>query len=87
MVSSRREWEQQLSAAAVAYNIVLAATAMGFAAQWQTDWVAYDGVTATAMGLSETERVAGFVYIGTATSELEDRPRPDAAALVTRWTG
>jgi nitroreductase len=79
------EFEQLLSAAAAAYNIVLGATALGFHAQWQTDWVAYDRGAADAMGLSPTEKIAGLVYIGTAAGPLEDRPRPDARALTTRW--
>ena len=79
------EWEQLLSSAAVCYNIVLAATAMGFDAQWQTDWVAYDAETIVAMGLKGSERVSGFVYIGTTTAPLEERPRPDPQALLTRW--
>jgi nitroreductase len=79
------EWEQLLSSAAVCYNIVLAATAMGFDAQWQTDWVAYDAETIAAMGLKGSERVSGFVYIGTTTAPLEERPRPDPQALLTRW--
>jgi nitroreductase len=79
------EWEQLLSSAAVCYNIVLAATAMGFDAQWQTDWVAYDAETIAAMGLKGSERVSGFVYVGTTTAPLEERPRPDPQALLTRW--
>lgn len=79
------EWEQLLSSAAVCYNMVLAATAMGFDAQWQTDWVAYDSVATAAMGLRETERVAGIICIGTTTVPLEDRPRPDPQTLLTRW--
>ena len=80
------EWEQLLSSAAVSYNLVLAATAMGFHAQWQSDWVAYDEGATAAMGLTGSERVAGLVYIGTSTVPLEDRPRPDAQSLLTRWT-
>jgi nitroreductase len=79
------EWEQVMSSAAVCYNMVLAATAMGFDAQWQTDWVAYDAGATAAMGLSAHERIAGFIYIGTTTVPLEDRPRPDVQALLTRW--
>jgi nitroreductase len=78
-------WEQQLSAAAVCYNIVLAAGAMALHAQWQTDWVAYDSVSKAAMGIGETETVAGIIYIGTATAPLEDRPRPDVSKLITVW--
>ena len=79
------EWEQLLSSAAVCYNMVLAATALGFDAQWQTDWVAYDAQAREAMGLEAPERIAGFVYIGTTTMPLEERPRPDPLALLTRW--
>jgi nitroreductase len=79
------EWEQLLSSATVSYNLVLAATAMGFHAQWQSDWVAYDAGATAAMGLKGSERVAGLIYIGTSTVPLEDRPRPDAQSLLTRW--
>jgi nitroreductase len=79
------EWEQLLSSAAVCYNAVLAATALGFDAQWQTDWMAYDAGANAAMGLKGSERIAGFIYIGTTTMPLEDRPRPDQQALLTRW--
>ncbi len=34
------EWEQQLSAGAAAMNLVNAAHALGFAANWITDWYA-----------------------------------------------
>jgi nitroreductase len=65
--------------------MVLAATAMGFDAQWQTDWVAYDPEATAAMGLKGAERVSGIICIGTTTAPLEDRPRPDAQTLLTRW--
>ncbi len=78
-------WEQQLSAAAVSFNLVLAAQAFGFDAQWQTDWVAYDAGAKQAMGIAVDEQVAGLVYIGRSAVALEDRPRPDASALTTHW--
>jgi nitroreductase len=78
-------WEQQMSSAAVCYNIVLAAQALGFDAQWQTDWVAYDAGAKEAMGIAVAENVSGVIYIGTSTVALEDRPRPDVSALVTKW--
>jgi len=36
-------WEQQLSSGIVCYNLMLAAQAAGFGAQWLTEWYAYDG--------------------------------------------
>jgi nitroreductase len=79
------EWEQQLSAAAVCYNILLAATAMGFHPQWQSDWLVYDKVMLEALGVQPQEQVAGLIYIGTTTAPLEERPRPDVQSLVTHW--
>ena len=79
-------WEQQMSAAAVCYNAVLAATALGFDVQWQSDWVAYDANAKAVMGVQQNEQVAGIIYIGTSTVPLEDRPRPDVASLLSRIT-
>jgi len=78
-------WEQQLSAAAVCMNVLYAATAMGIGCQWNTGWVAYDAEIAAAMGLKPHEKLAGLLYLGTPTAPLEDRPRPDPSALLTRW--
>jgi nitroreductase len=78
-------WEQQLSAGAVCMNILYAATALGYACQWNTDWVAYDEGMAAVMDLKPHEKLAGLIYVGKAAAPLEDRPRPDPLALVTRW--
>jgi hypothetical protein len=37
--------------------------------------------------LAANERMAGFVYIGTAKEGQPDRERPQLAKIVTRWTG
>ncbi len=78
-------WEQHMSAGAVCFNLVLAAQALGFDAQWQTDWVVYDAATKAVMGVEPHENVAGLIYIGTTAAELEDRPRPALAGLVKHW--
>jgi nitroreductase len=78
-------WEQLMSSAAVCFNMVLAAQALGFDAQWQSDWVAYDEGAKSAMGITPQEKVAGLIYIGTSAVPLEDRPRPDAKVLTTHW--
>ncbi len=81
------EWEQRLSSAAVCMQLVHAASAMGYAAQWLTEWCAYDADVAAGFGLARTEKVAGFVYIGTAREPSPERVRPDMAGLISRWTG
>lgn len=76
-------WEQELSAGAVCQNLLIAASAMGFGAQWLTEWYAYDSDIKDALGLRSGERIAGYIYIGTATEEVVERPRP--RAHVGRW--
>ena len=78
-------WEQQLSAGAVCQTMLVAARAMGYAAQWLTEWYSYHWEVDDVLGLNEDERVAGFIYLGTATTELKERRRPDWRERVTRF--
>lgn len=78
-------WEQELSAGAVCYNLLLAANAAGWAGVWLTEWMAFDAGAGQLLGLAESERIAGFVYIGTATMESPERARADVSARITRW--
>ena len=71
------EWEQILSAGAVCQNMLIAAGALGFGAQWLSEWYAYDAKVKAALGLQSGERIAGFVYIGAPTDKLMERPRAD----------
>lgn len=79
------DWEQILSAGAVCMNLLNAAHALGFGASWLTGWPAYDRRILDALGLSPSERIAGFVHIGVPREIPTDRPRPDLAAVVTRF--
>lgn len=81
------EWEQLLSAGAVCTTLTYAALAMGYGANWITDWYAYDAQARAVLGLAENEQVAGFVFMGTAADAPQERVRPDVAALTTRFEG
>jgi nitroreductase len=81
------EWEQVLSAGAAAMNLVTAAHALGYAANWITEWYAYDRGVLDALGLGANEKIAGFVHIGRVSQKPEDRPRPPLAEIVTRFGG
>jgi nitroreductase len=81
------EWEQRMSAGAVAQTLLIAAGAAGFAAQWITEWYAYDETVQHALGLTAQERVTGFVYIGTAKENPTERARPALADIVSEWRG
>ena len=79
------EWEQVLSAGAAAMNLVTAAHALGFAANWITEWYAYDRRVLDALGLKDNERIAGFVHIGRPMEPAEDRPRPPLDEIAIRF--
>lgn len=79
------EWEQLLSAGVVCTNLLYGALAMGYGANWITDWYSYDAEATSILGLLPGERVAGFVLIGTAREAPMERDRPDVTTLVTRW--
>ncbi|MEZ5844278.1 MAG: nitroreductase [Hyphomicrobiaceae bacterium] len=81
------EWEQILSAGAAAFNLCLAANAMGYATCWLTQWYSYSNGVRSALGLAVNERIVGFVYVGTATECQPDRERPSLADIVTRYPG
>ena len=79
------EWEQVLSAGAVGATLLYAAMAMGYGANWITDWYAYDPQANAILGLSGNEKVAGFMLIGTPREPPLERERPVVSALVSRW--
>lgn len=80
------EFEQLLSAGNVAFNLVHAAHALGFAASWVTRWYAFDAEAAAMLGAGPGERIVGFIHIGTPSTVIEDRPRPALNDVVSRWT-
>ena len=88
VISAAREqikipvWEQELSAGAVCQTILIAAHAMGFVANWITEWYAYHPVVKEKLGLATNERIAGFIYIGTSKEALEERARPELDKIV-----
>ena len=79
------EIEQLLSAGNVCFNLSHAAFALGFAASWTYRWYGFDTEAQQMLGARGGERFVGFVHIGTPTTVIEDRDRPDLAKVVTRW--
>jgi nitroreductase len=77
-------WEQELSCGAAGMNLLHAAHALGYVAGWVTGWRAYSERVASAF-CAPGERIAGFIFIGHAGRELEERPRPELADVVRAW--
>ena len=80
-------WEQHLSAGAACMNLLNAAAALGYGANWLSGWAATHPAARPVLGLAEGESVAGVIPIGTIQESPPERPRPDLDAIVTSWRG
>ncbi len=77
-------WEQELSAGAACMQLLNAVHASGFVGGWLTGWPAYSDAVRDAFG-GPHERIAGFVFIGTPSRALDERPRPEFSSVVSQW--
>ncbi len=79
------EIEQLLSTGAAAMNILNAVHALGFGAKWVTGANCYDAEFRASMGLDESDRLIGFIHVGTPLDgpPPQDRPNPDD--FVAEW--
>ena len=66
-------------------NLLLAAEALGYIGGWVTGWRAYSPLVNAAF-CAPGERIAGFIFIGQPSRELEERVRPDLADVVRPWS-
>ena len=78
-------WEQELSVGAAGMNLLLAAHALGYVAGWVTGWRTYSDEVEAAL-CQPGERIAGFIFIGHPSRELEERPRPALDQVMRDWS-
>ena len=72
------QWEQTLSCGAVCTTILYAAQSLGYAAQWVTEWYAYNANIISCLGGNpKNDKIAGFIYIGEKNKEPKERARPN----------
>jgi len=80
-------WEQQLSSAAVCTHLVIAAQSLDYAAQWLTEWPAYNKmVIADLGGDPASDQIAGFIHIGKKQETPAERKRPVRTEKVSYWS-
>ena len=77
-------FEQELSCGAAGMNLLIAAHALGYVAGWVTGWRAYSERVRNAF-CEPGERIAGFIFIGQAPREIEDRTRPLVSDVSKDW--
>lgn len=59
------EIEQVISVGCSAYALILALNDMGFGCMWRTGAFAYKANVKKALGISQSDHIVGFMYIGT----------------------
>jgi nitroreductase len=77
-------WEQELSCGAAGMNLLIGAHALGYVAGWVTGWRAYSPRVRAAF-CAPGERIAGFIFIGHAACDFEDRERPPLETICKSW--
>ena len=70
-------WDMELSAGAVCTTLLIASQSLGYAAQWLTEWYAYNKAMVIELGGNpDTVKIAGFIYIGNKDKAPIERRRP-----------
>ena len=77
-------WEMVLSSGAVCMNLLSCAQSLGYAAQWLTEWYAYNAKMLEYLGgRVGIDRISGFIYIGHKAEEPRERRRPDPSKVIS----
>ena len=78
------KWEMGLSSGAVCMNLLSCAQSLGYAAQWLTEWYAYNQKILVYLGGRESiDRISGFIYVGHKKEEPKERRRPDPEKVIS----
>jgi nitroreductase len=81
------EIEQLLCVGAAAMNMLNAIHALGYGGFWATGPDSYDAALRAALGYKASERLLGFLFVGTPPAEARSVTRPERDRYVREWTG
>ena len=79
--------EQQMSVGALCQNLLNGAHALGYVAQWLTEWPSYRDEVKRRLGHDPSVDLLGFIFIGTALEQPKERKRVGAEEIVSYWDG
>lgn len=65
--------------------MITAAYAQGVGAIWRTGAPAYDDIIMKGLGLENSERIIGFLYLGTIQGKVPEAPQPDLGKYFQPW--
>jgi len=77
------KWEMTLSSGAVCMNLLSCAQSLGYAAQWLTEWYAYNNKMLKYLGgRVKIDKISGFIYLGYVVEQPNERRRPDPNKVI-----
>jgi len=79
--------EQDWSAVAATQNILIAAEALGLGAIWRTGWPAFHKEVNGVLGLTEKEKVVGYLYLGQRPEQRRPIEPLSQGDFVAEWKG
>lgn len=79
--------EQDWSAAAATQNLMIAAEALGLGAIWRSGWPAFHPKVYDVLGLTENEKIIGYVYIGNLPRQRKPVIPLAIEDYVSSWNG
>lgn len=79
------EIEQVMSAGVGVGYLLLSLQAEGYGGMWRTGPLAYNVDVAKGLGLTDQEKIVGFLYVGTPEGKAKAIPSHDVNAFVTKW--
>lgn len=81
------ELEQLMSAGAAAMNMLNAIHALGYGGFWATGVDTYDPQLQSALDFEPSDRLLGFLFVGTPKSDERSALRPPRSHHVREWLG
>lgn len=78
-------WEQVVTTGAAVQNLITAAFVNGVGAYWRTGAMVEHPEVKKALGLTESERLVGFIYMGEPMIPLKPVPADDPADYFQPW--
>ncbi len=79
--------EQIISVGAAGMNVLNALHLRGYSGYWTTGVNAYDDTVRRALGLSEQEAIAGFIFVGTPREGARLKERKVPEGFIQQWNG
>jgi nitroreductase len=81
------EWEQMMSLGAAAEHMQLMAQALGYGSVWLSGQRCQDRWLLEQLGLSEDEKLYGYLAMGTPSTDCTGKARVNPWDVVREWTG